>query len=237
MARGTPWLTVVTACVLAALVRAHEEVPTNVVFILADDLGWADLACYGSAFHDTPNIDRLAASGLRFTQAYGQPLCSPGRAALLSGLDPARLGITQSSGHYGLAILRSSLPESGPASEPLLEPVPATRLDTAHVTLAEALRGAGRRTAHFGKWHLGAEPYSPLQQGYECDIPHTPHPGPMRSYFAPFRVWSGTGEPGDHLEDPSHPRWPVARRRMTRSSSIVRTVPRPPRRCARATGS
>src|SRR5438128_11477299 len=87
--------TVVTAGLLLAApaLRAAERV--NVVFILADDLGWADLGCYGSKYHKTPNLDRLAAQGLRFTYAYAAaPVCSPTRAALLTGLYPARLNLT-----------------------------------------------------------------------------------------------------------------------------------------------
>ena len=74
----------------------------NVVFIMADDLGWTDLGCYGSKFFETPNIDRLAESGIRFTQAYSDnPLCSPTRAAILSGMNPARFGILQACCHVG----------------------------------------------------------------------------------------------------------------------------------------
>src|SRR5207249_6919460 len=92
--------TVRLAAALAALLapqgwlRAEAPPRPNVVFILADDLGINDLACYGRKEHRTPNLDRLASQGLRFTQAYVQPLCSPTRASLLTGKDSARLHIT-----------------------------------------------------------------------------------------------------------------------------------------------
>ena len=78
-----------------------------------------------------------------------------------------------------------------------------TRLKTDYVTLPEVLRDAGWRTGHLGKWHLGAEPYSPLQHGFESDLPHTPGPGPGggNGYFAPRQFWKGEGKPGDHIED------------------------------------
>jgi arylsulfatase A-like enzyme len=79
---------------LLALV-AHAADKPNIVFILADDLGWTDLGCYGSSFYETPNLDRLAKEGMRFTQAYAAcPVCSPTRASLLSGQYPARVGVT-----------------------------------------------------------------------------------------------------------------------------------------------
>ena len=174
----------------------------NVLFILADDLGWRDLACFGSTYHETPNIDRLAARGMKFTNAYGQPLCSPTRSALLTGLDPARTGITQPHCHLPQVVLEPKRAASAPAKEPLLGAVPVTRLKTEFKTLPEAFLASGYHTAHFGKWHLGPEPYSPLRQGYEIDVPHTNEPGPLpEGFFHPFKVWKGKGKPGDNLED------------------------------------
>lgn len=187
---------------LASAVQINAAEKPNVVFILADDLGWSDLACYGSTYHETPHIDRLAARGMRFRNAYGQPLCSPTRAALLTGLDPARLGITQPHCHLPELVLEPGLAEKAPAKEPLLAAVPVTRLKTSFATLPEAFRSAGYATAHFGKWHLGPEPYSPLEKGYEVDVPHTNAPGPLpKGFFHPFPVWKGKGKPGDNLED------------------------------------
>jgi arylsulfatase A-like enzyme len=104
----------------------------NVIFILADDLGYAELGSYGNTFNETPNLDKLAREGVRFTQAYAAaPVCSPYRAALMAGQYPARLGITD-----------------------YLRPDAAGHLDTAHTTLAEMFRENGYKTGIVGKWHL-----------------------------------------------------------------------------------
>lgn len=100
--------------------------------------------------------------------------------------------------------LQASLPTCAAASQKWLVPNSATRLDTSYVTLAEVLKNAGYATGHFGKWHLGAEPYSPLQQGFEVDVPHHHGPGPAGSYVAPWKFAPPlhfTGTPGEHLED------------------------------------
>ena len=88
-------LTFITALLLASSATIQAADRPNIVVILADDLGWADLSCYGSIFHETPNLDELAAEGMRFTQGYAShSYCSPTRAALLTGRNPARLKIT-----------------------------------------------------------------------------------------------------------------------------------------------
>ena len=131
--------------------------PPNVVLILIDDLGWADLSCYGSTFHETPELDRLAAGGTRFTRAYAAaPLCSPTRAAILTGKHPARLHLT------------TYLPgrPDNPAQK-LLHPKINQHLPSEEVTLAEALKPAGYRCGHVGKWHLGGKGFSPIDQGFD----------------------------------------------------------------------
>lgn len=184
------------------------EPPTrpNVVFILADDLGWADTTPYGSRFHRTPHIDALAKRGLKFTQAYAaNPLCSPTRASILTGLYPGRIGITAPVCHVPQEKLNASIRPRGPATQKCLVADSATRLDTRYLTLAEMLRDAGYATAHFGKWHLGPEPYSPLEQGFQSDVPHWPGPGPAAAYVAPWAFAGqskfGKGTPGEHIED------------------------------------
>jgi len=198
-----------TACP-AATGSTSKETPApstrpNVVFILADDLGWADTGCYGSKFHRTPHIDALARRGMKFTHAYAaNPLCSPTRASILTGLYPARLGITAPVCHVPEVRLKASLPTKAPPSARWLIPSSATRLDTSHRTLPEFLRDAGYTTAHFGKWHLGAPPFSPLEQGFASDFPRHHGPGPAGSYLAPWK-FSGpqpvTGQQGEHIED------------------------------------
>ena len=129
----------------------------NVVFILADDLGINDLACYGRKEHRTPNLDKLAADGMLFKNAYAAcPVCSPTRAALLTGKHPARLKIT------------TFLPGRGDApSQKLLHPKIQLQLPLEEKTLAEYLKADGYATACIGKWHLGGANFSPKQQGFD----------------------------------------------------------------------
>ena len=170
--------------------------------ILADDLGWRDTSLYGSTFYETPNIDALARRGMRFTQAYAaNPLCSPTRASLMTGLYPARLGITTPACHLKEEVFRQELRSKAPPHQKALIPNSVTRLGREHFTLAEALRRAGYATGHFGKWHLGHPPYDPTQQGYDVDFPAWPGPGPAGSYVAPWRFPKLKGRPGEHIED------------------------------------
>ncbi|MGQ9730251.1 MAG: sulfatase [Candidatus Zipacnadales bacterium] len=177
----------------------------NIIFILADDLGWHDTSLYGSTFLDTPNVERLAQRGMMFTHAYAaSPLCSPTRASIMTGLWPARIGITAPTCHVIEEKLEASVQTRAPSDKKSLVCESATRLKHEYRTLAEALREAGYRTGHFGKWHLGREPYDPLHQGFEVDIPHWPGPGPAGSYMAPWKfpeALNFTGAPGEHLED------------------------------------
>ena len=177
----------------------------NIVFILADDLGYRDLGCFGSTYYKTPNIDALSKRGMIFTQAYAaNPLCSPSRASILTGQYPARIGMTQASGHLPEVKLQETVQARAHADEKSLADISATRLDTNYVTLAETLKAAGYVTGHYGKWHLGAEPYSPLQQGFDVDVPHWSGPGPAGSYVAPWKFPPAlhfTGKPGEHIED------------------------------------
>ncbi len=198
----------VTACLFAlGLIAADATAqtgsrPPNVVFILADDLGWRDTGVYGSKFYETPNIDALAQRGMRFTNAYAAaPICSPTRASILTGLHPARLGMTTASGHLARVVLDKGLRERGVENQPALTAESVTRLRLEHFTLAEAFNAAGYRTAHFGKWHLGREPYDPYQQGFDIDLPHTPAPGPSGGYLGPWTFWEGMGRAGEHIED------------------------------------
>jgi len=178
----------------------------NVILILADDLGWRDLGCYGSTFHETPHIDQLAARGMRFTQAYAaNPLCSPTRASILTGLYPARIGITAPVCHLPEIVLEKGLePRTVGQSVRLARSV--TRLHPEYITLGEILGAAGYATAHFGKWHLGhSGPYEPKDQGFQLDWPHTPQAaGPGGGYLAPWRFIRDPniqGQPREHIED------------------------------------
>ncbi|MCX8496940.1 MAG: sulfatase [Akkermansiaceae bacterium] len=174
----------------------------NIVFILADDLGWKDTSLYGSKFCETPNLEKLAKRGMMFTQAYAaNPLCSPTRASIMTGLYPGRVGITQPNCHLPPVHLQATLAWKPLPHERARQVSSATRLNTEYYTLAEALHDANYATGHFGKWHLGQEPYSPLQQGFDVDVPHTPGPGPAGSYLGPWKFPAFIGKPGEHIED------------------------------------
>jgi arylsulfatase A-like enzyme len=178
----------------------------NVLFILADDLGWVDTTLYGhTQFHRTPNLQRLAQRGMRFTRAYSaSPLCSPTRSAILTGLSPARTGITTPNCHLPQVVLEATPGTAAPPDKKAIMPKPPTRLKTEYRTLAQSLKDAGYATGHFGKWRLGPEPYSPLQQGFDVDVPHHPGPGPAGSYVAPWKFKDFEHDPDvpdQHIED------------------------------------
>jgi arylsulfatase A-like enzyme len=176
----------------------------NVIVILADDLGWSDTTLYGNtAYYQTPNVARLASRGMTFTRAYSaSPLCSPTRSALLTGQSPARTGITVPNCHVPQVVLQATTGKKAPPDQKAIQPEPVTRLKTEYRTLAETLKDAGYATAHFGKWHLGPEPYSPLQQGFDLDLPHHPGPGPAGTYVAPWKFANFKEKsPGEHIED------------------------------------
>lgn len=169
--------------------------PPNVVLIMADDLGWMDTSHYGSEFFETPNVDRLGAEGMTFTDAYAaSPLCSPTRASIMTGQYPARIGITAPACHAEEERLDDGVPAEGPPEQRVVPNRSATRLSTDHHTLAEALSDEGYTTGHFGKWHLGWEPYDALSQGFDVDVPHTSASGPANGYHAPWTFWPGHGE-------------------------------------------
>jgi len=176
----------------------------NVVFILADDLGWADTTLYGhTKLYQTPNIDRLSKRGMTFTRAYAaSPLCSPTRSSILTGLNPARTMLTTPNCHIGKPILAASEGKSASPPNKAVPPNPVNRLDTKYYTLAESFRDSGYATAHFGKWHLGAPPYSPFEHGFHIDIPHWHGPGPAGSFVAPWRYPDfNPNTPNEHIED------------------------------------
>jgi arylsulfatase A len=165
--------------------------PPNVVFFLVDDLGWRDVGCYGSSFYDTPNIDRLAKEGVRFTDAYAAcHVCSPTRASILTGKYPARLGLTD------WIRGRRDFPFQQLQNVKGLQQLPFEEQ-----TLAETLKAAGYRTAAIGKWHLGEEPSGPNAHGFDVDIPQGHAKGGPGTYHAPFKVKGIEWEEGDYLTD------------------------------------
>jgi arylsulfatase A-like enzyme len=150
----------------------------NFIVILADDMGWMDLGCQGSDLHETPHLDQLAREGLRFTDACSAaPVCSPTRAALLTGSHPARLHMT---------IWREAAVAPPPRNRPLIPPRVVADLPHAATTLAEALQSAGYLTAHVGKWHLGELSHAPETHGFDVSLGGT-HWGAPATYFFPYR--------------------------------------------------
>jgi len=178
--------------ILAFLVTLNVQAakPLNVVLILVDDLGWMDLSCQGSRYFETPHIDRLAAEGMRFTDAYAAcAVCSPTRAAVQTGRYPGRLGVTDwiRSRFQGGTIPADKKNPSGfsGGKRKFLVPKNALWMESEEVTIAELLKPAGYVTCHIGKWHLGADDWYPQKQGYDfnyggCDYGQPP------SYFDPF---------------------------------------------------
>lgn len=158
----------------------------NIIFIMADDLGWGELGCYGNTFNETPNLDKLAADGIRFTHAYAAaPLCSPTRASLMTGQVPARVRITDFLGDH---------------SDRYLDPAK-------YVTVNEALSVAGYRTAIVGKWHLDTyfrDPKgNPKQNGFDEVIGSETKYIADGDYFFPYDKNStfSEGEENEYLTD------------------------------------
>ena len=176
----------------------HAEKP-NVVFLLVDDLGWGDFGCYGAEFYETPNIDRLAKDGMRFTNAYAAcTVCSPSRAAILAGQYPARLHLTDWIAGHGRPNAKLKIPDW------------KKKIDHERVLLPEALKEAGYATAFFGKWHLmpNGQPdmkeHFPTDHGFDINIGGREwgQPKGPGKYFSPFGMPNlDDGKPGDYLTD------------------------------------
>ena len=191
--------------IFAINVKAQErKKPMNIIFILADDLGWNDVTLYGNrTLYETPNIERLSHRGLTFTRAYAaSPLCSPTRASILTGQTPARHGITSPMCHLEQVHIEPYLSKSSKPSSKIIDCNSASRLDNQLPTLGKLVKAKGYTTAHFGKWHLGREPYTALEHGFDLDIPHWPGPGPAGSYIAPWKFLNfKENYPQEHIED------------------------------------
>jgi arylsulfatase A-like enzyme len=192
------------AFLLSFLCVSIASAVPNIILILADDLGWADTTLYGhTKLYETPNLERLAARGMTFTNAYAaSPLCSPTRASILTGQTPARHGITAPRAHQPKVILKATARPHGPPNMKATVADSASQLNTTLPTLGKLMKQAGYDTAHFGKWHLGKPPYSPLEQGFDVDIPHWPGPGPAGSFVAPWKFpYLKAKKPKEHIED------------------------------------
>src|SRR5687767_7375063 len=153
------WMLALAGLGCVSIARAEEARRPNIVFILADDLGYTDLACYGSKFYETPHLDRMAAEGVRFTDGYTCGAnCQPTRAALLSGQYGPRTGVYTVGG----------IDRFNWRSRPLRPVDNVTKLPLEVVTVAQALKQAGYATGMFGKWHLGNDPeHHPSRRGFD----------------------------------------------------------------------
>jgi len=189
-------LVLIPLCLGGSTASLSAAEKPNVVLIVIDDLGQRDLGCYGSSFYKTPNIDRLAREGLRFTDFYAAcPVCSPTRASILTGRYPQRMNITDwIPGRKDMTDQR------------LQQPRIRNELPLEEITISEALKARGYSTGHIGKWHLGGKGFGPQEQGFDINIGGD-QTGSPRSYFAPFENKAGTipglekAQTGEYLTD------------------------------------
>jgi arylsulfatase A len=189
--RFLPALGTLGILLFSAWAQAAEERPPNIVFILIDDMGWTDLGIQGSDLYETPHIDGLAKRGMRFTNAYSAcTVCSPTRAAVMTGRYPARLHITD-------WIHGTQAPKAKLAIPDWTQYLPLEE-----TTIAEVLHARGYATASIGKWHLGDEPeYFPDRQGFDLNVAGCGR-GQPPSYFSPYGIATiQDGAKGEYLTD------------------------------------
>ena len=160
---------------LASLTLTAKK-KTNFVFFLVDDMGMMDLGTYGSTFHETPNIDQLAKTGVKFNYGYAAcPVCSPTRASIMTGRHPVRVDITD------------WIPgQANKKTNKLIHPSDQNNLALEEVTLAEELKNHGYQTFFAGKWHLGSEGHWPTDQGFDINIGGHHRGSPPGGYYAPW---------------------------------------------------
>lgn len=172
----------------ATTLGSSEGAPArpNILFVLADDLGWSDLGCYGADLHETPNLDRFAQESVRFTNAYAMSVCSPTRATLMTGKHAARLHFT---------IWAEGAESGGPKNRKLLGAESIWNLAESEATLPEYLREADYLTALVGKWHLGDWQHYPEVNGFDINIGGT-NWGAPQTFWWPYR---GRGRFGDEF--------------------------------------
>jgi arylsulfatase A-like enzyme len=182
-------------CLMAAISGLAADRP-NVLFILADDLGWADMSNGGSTFHETPHIDRIAKEGMKFTRGYATcQVCSPSRASILTGKYPTNHGITTWIGDAdGEGWRKRNRHDSNlPASY-------ERNLRASEITLAEAMKAAGYKTFFAGKWHLGSKGSWPTDHGFEVNKGGWDVGGPRGGFYAPWQNPNlESGPPGESL--------------------------------------
>ncbi|MBN1818270.1 MAG: sulfatase [Sedimentisphaerales bacterium] len=195
------FLVTIPGCAKSVERTKGEAKKPSFVFFLVDDMGWTDAGCFGSSFYETPNIDRLAASGVRFTNAYAAcPVCSPTRASIMTGKYPVRLATTD---YFG-APQPDTVDRHWTKDKPLLPARYQDYLPHEEITVAEALKKAGYATFFAGKWHLGGEAYWPEHQGFDMNKGGHDRGGPYggKKYFSPYgNPRLEDGPEGEHLPD------------------------------------
>jgi len=171
--------------------RGPQNSP-NFVLFLVDDLGWMDTGCYGSRYYDTPNIDRLASQGMKFTDGYAAcAVCSPTRAAVMTGRYPARTGVTDwihfrdFKGDKTDPGQKGQTEYVGGKNRQLLCPPNPFWMELDELTIAEVLKPAGYVSCHIGKWHLGPDAWYPDRQGFDINIAGCDF-GQPPTYFDPY---------------------------------------------------
>ena len=171
-----------------------QDPATNFVFFLVDDLGWADLGCFGSTFYETPNIDQLSASGMRFTQAYAAcPVCSPTRASIMTGRHPVRVDITD---------WIPGMPTNRARNAKFHHVDDRDNLALSEITIAEVLRDHGYQTFFAGKWHLGSKDHLPTDQGFDINIGGNRLGSPPGGYYAPWtNPYLKAKQPNEYLTE------------------------------------
>ncbi|NQU21038.1 MAG: sulfatase [Candidatus Nealsonbacteria bacterium] len=188
--RNLIWLLIAILATLLLDRPAAAAQPPNIVFVLVDDMSWADPVCYGNRFYETPNVDALAKQGMRFTDAYAAcPVCSPTRASIHSGKYPATLNLTD------------WLPGMHPTGRKLIGPEFIRQLPLAEITLAESLKTAGYTTGSVGKWHLGGPGFLPEDQGFDVNVAGTAAGSPAGGYYLPNKMNLPGAKPGEYLTD------------------------------------
>ena len=183
------FILILVPAILISCTRKNTK--PNFVFILVDDLGWTDLSCYGSTFHETPNLDRLASGGMVFTDAYTtSPVCSPTRASIMTGKYPSRVNITD------------WIPGDDPKNRKLLGPVDNHQLALEEETIAEVMKKNGYKTFFAGKWHLGDTGFFPEDQGFDINKGGHHMGQPPGGYYSPYKNPKlEDGPEGEYLTD------------------------------------
>lgn len=189
-------LAIIGISFISSCKEVEKKTPKNILFILADDLGYNDLSCMGSQFYETPNIDRIANEGMVFTNGYAaSQVCSPSRASILTGQNPARHGITDWIGAKSGEAWRSKK-----RYNKLLPADYTHQLNHSITTLPEAMKEEGYKTFFAGKWHLGDKGSWPEDHGFDINVGGWDKGGPVGGYFAPFENPNLKDiEPGENL--------------------------------------